>query len=271
LRHIEANGGTELLQALLAAAKALENKTGEIFLITDGQVLGTSDIIQQLAKAEVRVPCLGIGSASQDRFLALLTRSNGGVSGFLTPDERVDNALDQLFAATGGALAEQLHLASGAFRPKVDSVFSKMPLTPPPHPRRIPQRQNRRHTRILSQGLWITNPYRHREEPLSEPRLARSGSSQDAEAAVRLNPTIQRHRSFLIIGFVFSLLRIAARFLRCAKQRAPAEFAPQKTPFLRLLPAPGFVFSPRLAFPDNQAIQRLIPNPHLFIRAQRHR
>ena len=29
LRHIEANGGTELLQALLAAAKALENKTGE--------------------------------------------------------------------------------------------------------------------------------------------------------------------------------------------------------------------------------------------------
>jgi len=51
------------------------------------------------------VHCLGIGSASQDRFLSQLARETGGISRFVTPRERVDNAALELFAAVGRPVA----------------------------------------------------------------------------------------------------------------------------------------------------------------------
>ena len=42
---------------------------GDVLVITDGQVMGTEDIIAKARSLGVRIHCLGIGSASQDRFL----------------------------------------------------------------------------------------------------------------------------------------------------------------------------------------------------------
>ena len=108
LKRINAEGGTELAQGVEAAAKLLGNEPGDIFIITDGQVFGTEPILARARATGVRIHCLGIGSASQDRFLGDLARHTGGVSRFLTPHERVDLPVLELFAAVGRPVAKQL-------------------------------------------------------------------------------------------------------------------------------------------------------------------
>lgn len=54
--------------------------------------------------------CLGIGSASQDRFLTLLARQTGGVSRFVMPKERVDEQVLELFASVRRPLATDVRV-----------------------------------------------------------------------------------------------------------------------------------------------------------------
>lgn len=100
-------GGTELSAGLDKAVQLLSGG-GDILLLTDGEVYETRTIITRARKAGARVHCLGIGSASQDRFLALLARETGGASHFATPRERVDEAALRLFGAIGAPAAERL-------------------------------------------------------------------------------------------------------------------------------------------------------------------
>ncbi len=108
LEGVEARGGTELGPALLEAIRALGNSPGDVFLVTDGQVFGSEDILQKVGGRGVYIHCLGIGSASQDRFLSLLARRTGGVSRFLTPRERVDLEAVDLFASICRPVAANL-------------------------------------------------------------------------------------------------------------------------------------------------------------------
>ena len=111
LDEIDARGGTELPQALLNAAALLKDGGGDIFLLTDGQVHGTEDIFNRIKSGGIRVHVLGIGSASQDRFLNQLARQTGGTSRFITPRERVDNAALELFASIGHPVATGLKVS----------------------------------------------------------------------------------------------------------------------------------------------------------------
>jgi Ca-activated chloride channel family protein len=108
LAAIEARGGTELAQAVAAAVKLLGHSAGDILVITDGQVSGTEQILGGARAGGARLHCLGIGSASQDRFLTLLARQTGGVCRFVTPRERVDLAAVDLFASIGRPIASEL-------------------------------------------------------------------------------------------------------------------------------------------------------------------
>jgi len=105
LEAVEALGGTDLAAGFLAAAKLLGQDGGDVLVLTDGQVSGTETILAQARATGIRIHCLGIGSASQDRFLTLLARETGGVSSFLTARERVDMAAVELFASVGRPLA----------------------------------------------------------------------------------------------------------------------------------------------------------------------
>jgi Ca-activated chloride channel family protein len=105
LQQVDARGGTELARGVAEAAKLLGRAGGDILILTDGQVGGTEHILAQVRKEEVRLHCLGIGSASQDRFLALLARDTGGVSRFVTAQERVDLPAVDLFASIGRPVA----------------------------------------------------------------------------------------------------------------------------------------------------------------------
>lgn len=128
LAGVEAVGGTELLAGIRAGAALLGDEGGDLLVLTDGQVAGTEDILQSLPQGRVRVHCLGIGTASQDRFLALLPRRTGGRSKFLTPSERVDLAVLELFASMHRTLARHLQVQLHPSGPT-----SARLTIPPPH------------------------------------------------------------------------------------------------------------------------------------------
>jgi Ca-activated chloride channel homolog len=107
LKRVDARGGTELAAAVQEAARLLGGE-GDILIITDGQVFGTEAILGQARATGTRLFCLGIGSASQDRFLELLSRETGGISRFVTARERVDMAAVDLFASMGRPVASGL-------------------------------------------------------------------------------------------------------------------------------------------------------------------
>ncbi len=139
LARIDARGGTELAAGIRAAADMFgKDKAGgmrgDLLVVTDGQVSGTETIIEVARSAGVRLHCLGIGSASQDRFLSQLARETDGVSRFLTPRERVDLGAVELFASIGRPLASGLEakvegIADGCIAPDPPvSVFSGTPV-----------------------------------------------------------------------------------------------------------------------------------------------
>lgn len=110
LERVDARGGTELAAGVSAAADMLRRSGGggDILVVTDGQVAGTADILGVARANGARIHALGIGSASQDRFLTLLARETGGVSRFVTPRERVDMSAVELFASIGRPLGSGL-------------------------------------------------------------------------------------------------------------------------------------------------------------------
>jgi len=134
LRGVDARGGTELAAGISEAAGLLGRGGGDILVLTDGQVFGTERILAKARDPGVRIHCLGIGSASQDRFLALLARETGGVSRFLTPRERVDLPVVDLFASIGRPVAAGLEvklegIAGGRIAPEPPpAVFACRPL-----------------------------------------------------------------------------------------------------------------------------------------------
>jgi Mg-chelatase subunit ChlD len=127
LSRIEARGGTELAAGVDSAARMLTGG-GEIMIVTDGQVSGTEQILERARSTGLRLFCLGIGSASQDRFLSLLARETGGISRFVTPRERVDMAAVDLFASIGRPVASDLKIDT-AVEPRLPaSVFFGTPV-----------------------------------------------------------------------------------------------------------------------------------------------
>ena len=134
LKRVEANGGTELAKGVEAAAKQLRNEPGDVFIITDGQVFGTETILERARATGMRIHCLGIGSASQDRFLSQLASHTGGTSRFLTPNERVDLPVLELFASVGRPVVKQVTVkldgdVEGRISPAPSAyVFSGTPL-----------------------------------------------------------------------------------------------------------------------------------------------
>jgi Ca-activated chloride channel family protein len=113
LDAVTADGGTEMSKGLDRAVGLLcagdqepdGDERGDLLIITDGQVFGTEAILERIRAKGTRVHCLGIGSASQDRFLAQLASQTGGVSRFATPAERVDLPAIELFGSIGRPVA----------------------------------------------------------------------------------------------------------------------------------------------------------------------
>jgi Ca-activated chloride channel homolog len=126
LTQVDARGSTELAAGFLEAARMLDG-AGDVLIITDGQVSGTERILASARSANIRLSCLGIGSASQDRFLSLLARETAGVGRFVTPRERVDLAAVDLFASIGQPVASALAVAASVEPAAPSQVFAGTP------------------------------------------------------------------------------------------------------------------------------------------------
>ena len=114
LQTVDARGGTHLAAGFERAARIVRGG-GDVLILTDGQVTGTEDILAVARKLGVRIHCLGIGSASQDRFLSQLASTTGGVCRFVTAQERVDVAAVDLFASIGRPIAADITVSGALF------------------------------------------------------------------------------------------------------------------------------------------------------------
>jgi Ca-activated chloride channel homolog len=111
LDGINSRGGTELASGVKQATDLLRRSGGDVLILTDGQVFGTEEILGAARATGCRLHSLGIGSASQDRFLALLSRETQGISRFVTPRERVDGAALELFASVSRPIASDVKVS----------------------------------------------------------------------------------------------------------------------------------------------------------------
>ena len=107
----------------------MDRNNGQIFVITDGQVSGTVTILRRVRGCGIQLFCLGIGSASQDRFLELLARQTGGVGRFATLSEDVETSAAELFGALKGTVASNVRIAGAVvLTPSSGLVFSGIPI-----------------------------------------------------------------------------------------------------------------------------------------------
>jgi Ca-activated chloride channel homolog len=104
LARIQPRGGTEILQALQESGRLLGGQ-GDVLIVTDGEVSDTGPIVEKVAEMGIRVHCLGIDSASQDRFLHALSKRTNGTCTMVGPRE------------TGNIVESALRIFRGARKP----------------------------------------------------------------------------------------------------------------------------------------------------------
>ncbi|EAU69912.1 inter-alpha-trypsin inhibitor family heavy chain-related protein-hypothetical secreted or membrane-associated protein containing vWFA domain [Stigmatella aurantiaca DW4/3-1] len=102
---LRANGGTELLQPMLAAVQAAPE--GVVVLLTDGQVGNEAEILQAVLRARktARIYSFGIGTNVSDALLKDMARQTDGAVEFIHPGERID---DKVVAQFSRALAPRI-------------------------------------------------------------------------------------------------------------------------------------------------------------------
>ena len=203
LSTVDARGGTELAGGFGEGARLVAGG-GDVLVITDGQVMGTEDIIAQARKLGVRIHCLGIGSASQDRFLAQLASSTGGVSRMVTPQERVDVAAVDLFASIGRPVAAGITVKGAHFGLEVpDAVFGGTPWTAfgeivsrAAHPGTSAEIDTDRRITINWKGGSLDIDVPRSDEAVGETVALLSGAKQIAELESRMtSPSTQSNQA----------------------------------------------------------------------------
>ncbi|HLM72703.1 MAG TPA: VIT domain-containing protein, partial [Polyangiaceae bacterium] len=113
---LDASGGTEMLEPLLAATSALSKvdpKRGRIIvLLTDGQVGNENEIIERVAAsaAGARIYTFGIGTNVSDLLLRDLARRSKGEAEFIHPGERIDAKVTAQFARAAASRVEGVSL-----------------------------------------------------------------------------------------------------------------------------------------------------------------
>src|SRR5215467_8205545 len=123
------------MATFLEASKLLEGENGDILILTDGQVWArktSCPMRERVARDYIVLGCASassrVGSASQDRFLALLARETGGISRFVTARERVDLSAVDLFASIGRPIASNLKGGAAIEPDPPPFVFSGTPV-----------------------------------------------------------------------------------------------------------------------------------------------
>jgi Ca-activated chloride channel family protein len=94
---LQADGGTQLLPALMLA---LKSRPEVLMLLTDGQVGNENEILAEVARAATltRIYSFGIGTNVSDPLLRDLSRETAGAVELIHPGERIDDKVVSQFA-----------------------------------------------------------------------------------------------------------------------------------------------------------------------------
>lgn len=111
---LDANGGTEMLAPLAAAAKLLSGVKRDriVVLLTDGQVGNEAQIVDEISKQAngARVYTFGIGTNVSDWLLRELAKRTKGAVEFIHPGERIDEKVTAQFAKATAARVDELRV-----------------------------------------------------------------------------------------------------------------------------------------------------------------
>ncbi len=114
VESLHADGGTEMLQPLSAAARLLSGVRRDkvIVLLTDGQVGNEQQIVDEIAKqaAGARVYTFGIGTNVSDVLLRGLAKRTKGAVELIHPGERIDEKVTAQFARATAARVDNVTL-----------------------------------------------------------------------------------------------------------------------------------------------------------------
>src|SRR5262249_44842144 len=111
VQRLAADGGTELLAPMLAAARQAPD--GVLVLLTDGQIGNEDEVLREVlaARKSARVYAFGIGTNVSDVLLAELARRTGGAVEQIHPGERIDEKVVAQFARATAARVSETSVA----------------------------------------------------------------------------------------------------------------------------------------------------------------
>ncbi len=119
INGIQAGGGTEIFQGLLAGMRQVNqrlspNFANHVILLTDGQTYGDEQQCLHLAdeagRRNIGISVMGIGSDWNDRLLDDIAKRSGGSSSYLENPTEIDDVFRKKIRQIADTLAQQLHL-----------------------------------------------------------------------------------------------------------------------------------------------------------------
>ena len=141
---IEASGGTEIYQGLLAGVRQLRKAplseyNNQLILLTDGRTYGDEekclDLAREAAYLGITLHALGIGDDWDDTFLDQLIEPSGGFVEYIESPETILVALRERLQGLGRTYARQVALR--ASWPRTVELLDKFRLTPYAQPLRV--------------------------------------------------------------------------------------------------------------------------------------
>ncbi len=122
-------GGTEIGNALRAAYRLLgEERRGDVFLITDGEVSDWQEVVQEAKRSGHRLFTVGVGSAVSEGFVRELASVTGGACELVAPREGMSERIVRHFERMRAPRARQVHVrwpdgARGVAPARLDAVY----------------------------------------------------------------------------------------------------------------------------------------------------
>ena len=137
VNKIHANmGGTEILKPLQVAYSMMGDGSFNIFLLTDGEVYNTEEVISlaQQNKRKARVFGFGIGYGPAHALVGGIARVSGGASVFISPDESIKEKVVRQFERLSTPRVTDIEIDWGNMKTKkmsleLPAIFSGEPFT----------------------------------------------------------------------------------------------------------------------------------------------
>ena len=140
---IQASGGTEILQGLLAGLAEIEKRRSQyavnhVILLTDGQTYGDEDrclgAAEEAAKHRIGISAMGIGEDWNDTLLDAIASRCGGVSQYIASTGEIQHFLRERLQGLSTVYADNVRLL---FKP-IDGTRLKSAFKLSPYIERIP-------------------------------------------------------------------------------------------------------------------------------------